>query len=350
MHGMRYALLGFMPIVFYKCLPHSVIFVCTMATATANFTYPYVMTTPAKWTAKDTITALVVVLIWGVNFVPMKYGLETLSSFELGVGRYVFASLPLVFFIKFPKLRPRWVVASALCQGVGQFSLLFMSLEVGMTASLASVLLQTQVFFTAIWSFVIFKQTPSKLLWLSIASAGVGLVFFAFSALQSDGAKSITLGGLLLILSSASMWGAANLVARKAKLESPNYNPLAFIVWTSVVASLVYIVLVMLIDGQSAKWLQLETWQNISAKTWLSLMFLGWVSTLMGYGLWTLLLKRHHANKVAPFSLGVPVVGVLTGLLWLHEPVNALQWIGCFFVGLALLLVVVGPRWLKSIA
>lgn len=307
------------------------------------------MSNSATWSAKDTLTASVVVLIWGINFVPMKYGLETLTPFELGVGRYLFASVPLIFFIRFPKLRPRWVIASALCQGVGQFSLLFMSLEVGMTASLASVLLQTQVFFTALWSFVVFKQAPSKLLWMSIASASIGLVFFAFSALQSDGTKSLTVSGLLLILSSASMWGAANVVARKAKEDAPNYNPLAFIVWTSFTATVVYILLVAWFGAHSAKWLQLATWQSLNAKTWLSLMFLGWISTLMGYGFWTLLLKRHHANKVAPFSLGVPVVGVLAGLFLLHEPINIWQWAGCFFVGISLLLIVLGPRWFKSV-
>lgn len=307
------------------------------------------MNASTKWLAKDTITALVIVVIWGINFVPMKYGLEVLSPFELGVGRYLFATIPLVFFIKFPKLRPCWVVASALCQGVGQFCLLFMSLEVGMTASLASVILQTQVFFTALWSFVIFKQAPSKSLWLSISSATIGLIFFAFSAIQSEGSQNLTISGLLLILSSAAMWGGANIVARKAKLESPNYNPLAFIVWTSFVATIVYILLVVWFGKNSAKWLQLVTWQNISAKTWLSLMFLGWFSTLMGYGFWTLLLKRHHANKVAPFSLGVPVVGVLTGLFWLHEPVNFLQWIGCLFVGMAIFWAVLAPRFFKSV-
>lgn len=298
------------------------------------------------WTPKDTLTALVVVVLWGINFVPMKYGLEVLNAFELGVGRYFFACFPLIFFIRFPSVRVRLVVASALLQGIGQFSLLFMSLEVGMTASLASVLLQTQVFFTALWSFLIFKHKPSGVLWLSMGAAAIGLSFFAVSALQADAIKALTLSGLILILGAAAMWGAANLVSQQAQIESPDYNALSFIVWTSVIACLVYILLVAVFGEHSGRWLQLSTWQNLSRKTWLSVMYLGWASSMIGYVLWTVLLKRHPANKVAPFSLGVPVIGLATGLIWLKEPINLWQWVGSGFIGVSLFLVVFGPRWM----
>lgn len=299
------------------------------------------------WSGKDTLTALIVVLIWGVNFVPMKFGLEALTPLELGVGRYFFAAFPLVFFVRFPSVRFRWVMALALFQAVGQFTLLFYSLQVGMTASLASVLLQTQIYFTVLWSFLIFKHRPTKLLWASMGSAAVGLVFFAVNALKEDGVKSVTLLGLAFILASAAMWGAANIISRQAQRENPHYNALALIVWSSLIAVLVYLLLIMSFSPSASRWLQGQTWGNISLKTWVSVAFLGWASSVVGYALWTTLLKRHHANKVAPFSLGVPVVGLTVGLLWLKEPINIWQWFGCAFVGLSLILVVFGPRWFK---
>lgn len=305
------------------------------------------MRNSAVWTPKDTLTALVVVLLWGINFAPMKFGLAALDAFELGAGRYFFAAFPLVFFIRFPTVRPTLVIASALLQGIGQFSLLFMSLEVGMTASLASVLLQTQVFFTALWSFLVFRHKPSAILWLSMIAAAIGLGFFAYSALQTDAAKALTLSGLVLILGAAAMWGAANLVSQQAQTESPDYQALSFIVWTSLLAFIVYLILIACFSEQASQWLSLSTWHNLTAKTWLSVMYLGWASSLIGYVLWTTLLKRHPANKVAPFSLGVPVIGLATGLIWLNEPINLWQWIGSGFVGLSLFLVVFGPRYLS---
>lgn len=306
------------------------------------------MSKHSHWTSRDTLTALLVVLIWGINFVPMRFALDALSAFELGAGRYLFATLPLIFFVRFPKVRIRWLVLSALLQGVGQFSLLFTSMDIGMTASLASVLLQTQVFFTALWSFLIFRHKPSILLWLSMSVAIIGLLFFAYSALQTDGLSAITVNGLLFILAAAAMWAGSNLVSRQAQIEVPHYNPLAFIIWTSFIASCVYIVMISVFYEDAGKWLSLSTWVAITPKTWFSVMYLGWASSLVGYVLWTVLLKRHDANRVAPFSLGVPVVGLTAGLIWLNEPINVWQWLGSLFVGLSLLLVVFGPRWFKT--
>ncbi len=303
------------------------------------------MQTATPWSGKDTLTALIVVLVWGVTFVPIKFALEELTPLELGVGRYFFTAFPLLFFIRFRSLRLRWVVALALLQGVGQFGLLFYSLEIGMTASLGSVLLQTQVFFTALLSFFIFRHKPGTLLWISMVAAAIGLTFFAVNALRESGVQSVTLSGLLLILTAAAMWGATNIVSRQAQQENPNYSALALVVWSSFLAVFVYLLLIMLFSPAASRWLCSERWMAITPKTWVSLAFLGWASSLIGYGLWTQLLKRHHANKVAPFSLGVPMVGLGVGILWLKESINIWQWFGCAFIGLSLVLVVFGPRW-----
>ena len=77
---------------------------------------------------------------------------------------------------------------------------------------------------------------------------------------------------------------------------------------------------------------------------WLALAFLGWMATDLAYGLWTRLLKRFPANRVAPFSLAVPVVGITAGMLLLNESVTSWQWLGIALVVSALLTVMLGPR------
>jgi O-acetylserine/cysteine efflux transporter len=75
--------------------------------------------------------------------------------------------------------------------------------------------------------------------------------------------------------------------------------------------------------------------------------YLGWCSTALAYGLWTSLLQRHPASRVAPFGLGVPVVGILAGVLVLGERVTAWQWAGAALVVSALASVVAGA-WLRE--
>jgi len=95
---------------------------------------------PAPLMGHDLFAALGVVVIWGLNFVAMKYSLRDFTPFQLGTFRYLFAVLPLLFFVKRPKLSWRWLVPAGLAQ-FGQFGLLFVALQLGMTAALVFVVL-----------------------------------------------------------------------------------------------------------------------------------------------------------------------------------------------------------------
>ncbi|WP_311222219.1 MULTISPECIES: EamA family transporter [unclassified Acidovorax] len=301
---------------------------------------------PAPLGTRDLVAALLVVTIWGVNFVVMKWGLRHFTPFQLGAVRYVCAALPLVFFLRPPAVHWRWVVLYGLFQGVGQFGMVFFALRVGLTAALASVLMQTQVFFTALWAFMLLQERPGRPLIVGMGLAGIGLACFGLhfttpGALGGD----VTLLGVALALCGASSWAASNIVARRAQQESPGYDPLAFVVWSCLVPIVPFMGLSALADPDAARWLQPATWAALPAAAWGSALFLGWVATIVGYGLWTTLLTRHPANRVAPFSLGVPVVGLAAGTLVLGEVVSPWQWAGVAFVVLALACVVLGPRW-----
>ena len=105
----------------------------------------------------DLFAALGVVVIWGLNFVAMKLSLREFTPFQLGLARYVFAVLPLVLIVRRPRIAWPWLVAAGLAQ-FGQVGLLFLALQLGMTAALASVLMQTQVFFTSLLGLVLLKR------------------------------------------------------------------------------------------------------------------------------------------------------------------------------------------------
>ena len=88
--------------------------------------------------------------------------------------------------------------------------------------------------------------------------------------------------------------------------------------------------------------------REVPAIGWVSILYLGWMATVVGYALWTGLLKRHPANQVAPLSLGVPVVGLSAGALVLQEVISGWQWAGISLTLLALL-VNFRPRLLDAL-
>ena len=83
---------------------------------------------------------------------------------------------------------------------------------------------------------------------------------------------------------------------------------------------------------------------NIGLSSVLALAYLAFVATMVGYSLWSTLLSRHPAGKVAPFSLLVPVVGLSSSALLLGERLSALQCWGGLLVMLGLLINVFGSR------
>jgi O-acetylserine/cysteine efflux transporter len=299
----------------------------------------------ATLTGRDLLAALVVVIVWGTNFVAMKIGLRELTPFQMGAGRYLFALLPLVLFIRPPKLAWQWVLLYGLCQGVGQFGLLFLALRAGMSASLASVLLQTQVFFTALLGVALLREQVGRALQAGMLLAALGLACFGIGYLTTGSVTitgAVTVTGMLLVLGAAAMWAASNIVVRLAQRTAPGFDVLGFMVWSSLVPILPFCLLSWAFDPATAR-AQLA---HLSWHTWAALAYLGWLATLLGYALWTGLLTRHPANRIAPFSLGVPVVGISAGMLVLGDRITGWQWGGIGLIVASLAVVVFGASWL----
>ncbi|MES2348108.1 MAG: EamA family transporter [Pseudomonadota bacterium] len=295
-----------------------------------------------SFSTRDLVSALFVVLIWGTNFVAMKVGLRDLTPFQMGAGRYVFAVLPLILFVRPPKLPVKWVVLYGLFQGVGQFGLLFLSLRIGMSASLASVILQTQVFFTAFFGFALLHERASRALQAGLLLAAAGLVCFGMNYVQPGHAGATTAGGFALCLAAAAMWAASNIVVRRAQQATPQFDVVSFMVWCSLVPIVPFVGLSLAFDDPATRW----HWTAAPFSTWIAVAYLGWMATILGYAMWTRLLKRHPVNRVAPFSLGVPVVGISTGMIVLGDVITAWQWAGITLIVLSLVCTMFGGRWL----
>ncbi|MYM33634.1 EamA family transporter [Duganella sp. FT94W] len=298
--------------------------------------------TTSRFSNRDLLSALLVIVIWGTNFVAMKVGLRNLTPFQLGAARYLFAVLPLILFIKPPKLPAKWVIAYGLSQGVGQFGFLFLSLKVGMSASLASVILQTQVFFTAIFGFMLLHERASRALLAGLALAALGLGCFAMNFFETGHVSDITPAGFALCLTGAALWATSNIVVRGAQKASPGFDVVSFMVWCSLVPIVPFILLSLAFDDPATRW----QWTDAPFATWIAVAYLGWMATILGYAMWTRLLKRHPVNRVAPFSLGVPVAGISSGMLILGDTINSWQWSGIALIVAALVCTMFGGRWL----
>jgi O-acetylserine/cysteine efflux transporter len=302
------------------------------------------MTDQPSFSARDSAFALFIVVSWGMNFVVMKHGLHSFTPFQMGAARYLLAAFPLLFFIRPTGLPAKWVVIYGITQGIGQFGFLFTALKFGMTASMASILMQTQVFVTALLGWIFLQEQLGRSQWIGLVLAAIGLGCFGahFASAQAS-QSSVTVFAFALTLCACSSWAVSNIVARKAQLAKPGYDALAFVVWSSCVPIIPFVLLSAWLDTGSIQAV-LTSFANAPWSAWLAAAYLGWIATIVAYAMWTGLLKRHAANRVAPIGLGVPVVGITAGMLILGESVSPWQWAGVACVAAALAFVLFGDR------
>jgi len=293
---------------------------------------------PRPLSALDIGAAVAVVVIWGLNFIPMKIGLRELTPLQLGAARFLFGALPLILLVRPPKIGLSWLFFYALVQGVAQTTFLFFALQVGMTAALASVLMQTQVFVTAILGVLFLGETIGRPLKVGILLAGIGLACFAVNALHAGGTAEVTLLGLLLNVGAASMWASSNIIVKKVQERGAVFKPIALLAWSCAISASVFLAMSFALEPPDV-WLN---WLETTPPTWAAAAYLGWGANIAAYWLWTKLLHRHPASRIAPHSLGMPVVGLLAGIAFLGEAVNPWQWTGAALVISALGCVVAG--------
>ncbi|MGA4450053.1 EamA family transporter [Ectopseudomonas chengduensis] len=287
-------------------------------------------------TPKDLLLALLVIIVWGLNFVVIKVGLHGMPPMLMGALRFMLAAFPAILFVRRPQVPLRWMLAYGMTISVGQFAFLFYAMYVGMPAGLASLVLQSQAFFTLFFAalFLGERLRGSNLFGLLVAASGLVLI-----GLQ--GGQAMTLAGFALTIAAASMWALGNVVTRKLG----KVNLVGLVVWGSLIPPLPFLALSLWLEGPE---LISQSLRSLSLDSLLVLAYLAFGATILGYGLWSRLLSRYPASQVAPFSLLVPVVGISSSALLLGERLGGLQMVGAALVMAGLLINVWGGRLLDS--
>jgi O-acetylserine/cysteine efflux transporter len=253
--------------------------------------------------------------VWGFNFVVMQAGLRHFPPLLYAGIRFALAAFPALLFAGRPGVPWRWVAGVAATIGVGQFGFLLVGMRAGMPAGLTSLVLQTQAIFTVLFAVTLLKErlTARRVLGLGVAFGGLALVALDFGV-------SGPLGAFALCLAAAAAWGLGNVVQRKAAPP----DSLRFMVWVSAFSAIPLLLLSLWLEGVPVL--------DPAAEGWLSLLYVAFVSTLGGFGVWGWLLRRYDASTVAPYTLLVPVFGMSSAALVTGEPISWLKLVAAALV------------------
>lgn len=277
--------------------------------------------------------ALLMVTIWGFNFVVIRWGLNDMPPMTLTFFRFALAAFPALLFVRRPSASWRLVVGYGVFAFALQFALLFTGMAAGMPTGLASLVIQVQAFFTIGLVALLTHERAKPVQLAGGAVAGAGLMVVAWHLPPS------TLVGFALVIAAALSWATANFIVKKI----PGDRPLAVVVWASAAAALAMLPVALMVDGRASMFASISA---MNAAAWLGLAFQAWPTTLLAFGIWAWLLRKHPAALIAPFTLLVPIVGMSCAVLLLGEEVTwwKLTGAGLVLSGLALNVIGSGAR------
>ncbi|MDM4529947.1 O-acetylserine/cysteine exporter [Klebsiella michiganensis] len=289
-------------------------------------------------TRKDGLLALLVVVVWGLNFVVIKVGLHNMPPLMLAGLRFLLVAFPALLFVARPKIPLSLLLGYGLTISFGQFAFLFCAISLGMPAGLASLVLQAQAFFTIILGAFIFGERLQGKQLAGIALAIFGVLVLAEASL---GGKHVPLVGFMLTLAAALSWACGNIFNKKIMSHASRPPIMSLVVWSALIPVLPFMLASWILDGPQV---MAESLLHIDLLTILSLLYLAFIATIVGYGIWGALLGRYETWRVAPLSLLVPVVGMASAALLLGETLNSLQLLGAVLIMAGLYINVFGLR------
>jgi O-acetylserine/cysteine efflux transporter len=287
----------------------------------------------------DIFLAVTVAVIWGLGFVGSRLALDELSPALMTAMRFSIAAVPCLF-VRRPNVSWTVLIAISGTLFLGQFLSQSWAIAHHVPVGLASVVVQSQALFTVAFAAAAFREIPTRVQIAGIAVAAVGLsmicgtVGFDFSA-----------GAFAVLMISPVSFAIGNLLLRQAK-DVPMFDLFA---WLCLVPPLPLLALAFAVDGPQATWHSL--WQ-MSLTGWVSMLFIGAISTSIAYWLWGRLLRDHTAAQVVPFALLVPFVGAAASSIAFGERFGPLRLAGMVTVvgGIAIMLLSKRPQALPKIA
>jgi O-acetylserine/cysteine efflux transporter len=287
----------------------------------------------------DVFLAVLVAVIWGLGFVASRLALDELSPALMTAMRFAIAAAPCLV-VRRPKVPGPVLIAISGTLFLGQFLAQSWAIAHGIPVGLASVIVQSQALFTVAFAAAAFCEIPARMQIAGIFVATIGLLMICGTV-----GLDFSIGAFAVLMISPVSFAIGNLLLRQAR-DVAMFDLFA---WLCLVPPLPLLALALAIDGPQATWHALG---QMSPTGWVSILFIGAISTCIAYWLWGRLLRDYTAAQVVPFALLVPFVGAGASSVVFGETFGPLRLTGMLTVvgGIAVMLLSKRPQFLPKIA
>lgn len=257
---------------------------------------------------RDLILVLLIAVAWAGNFLTSAYALREIPPFLFTALRFALLALPLLFWLKRPA-PGQWprLIAVCLCIGVVHFGLSFAALRMAGNLSSPAIVLQSYVPMTALLAWLVLGERFAWRTGMAIALSFTGVLVLGFDPLVLERPLA-----LALMLVSA-LFLAIGTVLMKPLRGLDVYSQQG---WTALVSIAPLLAISALIEPGGFARLHDASWV-----AWFGVAYAAFISSLLGHGLYYVLVQRHPIALVTPWLLLTPVFAVGLGIaFWGDRP------------------------------
>lgn len=252
----------------------------------------------------DYAMGIMVSLTWGMGIVFAKAAIDYFPPMLLMAMRSTLTAFVLIWFMKIPKGSLGTIFLISAISGTAQFCLTLTGLQ-HVDASAAALLMQLEVPLLVLLGVMLLGERPGLQKWFGIALTFLGALFIAGEP-RFAGAWFY----IALIIGGCGAWALGQLMVRKLD----GIDGLTIAGWVAIFAAPQLFAMSAAFETN-----QLEAIRSAGWVVWAAVIYLSIVMTVIGYGMWYTLLRRHEIGTVAPFLLLMPVFSVIGGVVFLGE-------------------------------
>ena len=265
---------------------------------------------------------VVLTLIWGVHWAVVKVGVTYMPPLGYATWRLATGLATVVIILGAQRrlhLPPREDLPIILSVGLGQIAagilvINFVILAVG--AGRSSVLQFTMPLWVAILSAVFFGIRPRRHEAVGLALGIIGLTVL-FNPVSVDWSQPLEAVGMVALLANAALWGAVTIHIRRHTWRS---TPGLLQPWQLLVALVPVAVATLAVEGFGGM-----TW---SLEVVLVLLYSGPLATAFGFWASQAVTRALGSQASATGFLAIPVVGLVSGAVFLGESLGPLDVVG----------------------
>ncbi|MEM9468601.1 MAG: EamA family transporter [Pseudomonadota bacterium] len=258
---------------------------------------------------------LLVIALWGSNFVVIKIGVEAFEPLMLLAMRFTAAGLIFIPFMKWPGWKQaRMIMLVGFLMGPLHQGLLYVALET-VSASLMSLIMKSNVIMVTLIGWFFLKEKVGWRTW-----TGIGVGFLGVATLLGGPSLNAPLFSIILAFLSA-FFIALTYVAQK-KVDS--VHPATYIAFMSLPSAPFIVASSIFIEG-------LNWTDNIGSLDWqviASVVFFQAVIISLTHMLWQRLMTQMPISQIIPWTLLIPVFAVGSAVLFLNEELSKHMLIG----------------------